>query len=82
MPNDEVTATALCRRLLALKLALEDMPKQAKRYVREVAKRKAVAPGPKSVPPLRMGLSPGYRKSISVRSMKSYGIVIAPCGSN
>ncbi len=61
-PEDEVTAIALCRRLLALKLALEDMPKQARRYVREVSKRKAAAPGPKSVPPLRMGLPPGYRK--------------------
>ncbi len=61
-PDDEVSAKALCRRLLALKLALEDMPKQAERYVREVAKRKAAAPGPKSVPPLRMGLPPGYRK--------------------
>ncbi len=61
-PDDEVSANALCRRLLALKLALEDMPKQAKRYVREVAKRKAAAPGPKSVPPLRMGLPPGYRR--------------------
>ncbi len=61
-PEDEVSAKALCRRLLALKLALEDMPKQAKRYVREVAKRKAAAPGPKSVPPLRMGLPPGYRR--------------------
>ena len=61
-PEDEVSAKALCRRLLALKLALEDMPKQANRYVREVAKRKAAAPGPKSVPPLRMGLPPGYRR--------------------
>ncbi len=61
-PEDEVSAKALCRRLLALKLALEDMPKQAQRYVREVAKRKAAAPGPKSVPPLRMGLPPGYRR--------------------
>ncbi len=61
-PDDEVSAKALYRRLLALKLALEDMPKQAKRYVREVAKRKAAAPGPKSVPPLRMGLPPGYRR--------------------
>ena len=61
-PEDEVSAKALYRRLLALKLALEDMPQQAKRYVREVAKRKAAAPGPKSVPPLRMGLPPGYRR--------------------
>jgi len=46
MPDDEVTATAICRRMLALKLALEDLPKQAKRYVREIAKRKAAAPKP------------------------------------
>ncbi len=60
--DDEVPAKKLCRRLLALKLALEDMPRQAQRYVREVAKRKAAAPGPRSVPPLRMGLPPGYRR--------------------
>ena len=61
-PEDEVSAERVSRRLLALKLALEDLPKQAKRYVREVAKRKAAAPGPKRVPPLRMGLPPGYRR--------------------
>ena len=62
MPEDDVSAEKLSRRLLALKLALEDLPKQAKRYVREVAKRKAAAPGPESIPPLRMGLPPGYRR--------------------
>jgi len=62
MPEDEINAAVICRRMMALKLALEDLPKQAKRYVREVAKRKAAAAGPKSVPPLRFGLPPGYRK--------------------
>jgi len=61
-PDDEVTATAICRRILALKLALENLPKQAKRYVREVAKRRAAPPGVKSRPPLRTGFPPGYRK--------------------
>jgi len=62
MPDDEMNAAAICRRMVALKFALEDLPAQAKRYVREVAKRKAAAPGPKSVPPLRFGFPPGYRK--------------------
>jgi len=62
MPEDDVNAGGLCRRLQALKLALEDLPKQAKRYVREVAKRKAAQAGVKSRPPLRFGLPPGYRK--------------------
>jgi len=48
--------------MLALKLALEDLPQQAKRYVREVAKRKAAKPGVKSRPPLWFGLPPELRK--------------------
>jgi len=62
MPDDDLNAAAICRRMVALKLALEDLPKQAKRYMREIAKRKAAPPGPRSVPPLRFGLPPGYRK--------------------
>jgi len=62
LPDDELNAAAICRRMIALKLALEDLPHQAKRYVREVAKRKAAAPGPKRIPPLRFGYPPGYRK--------------------
>jgi len=62
MPNDELNAGAICRRMVALKLALEDLPKQAKRYVREVAKRKAAPSGIKSIPPLRFGWPPGFRK--------------------
>jgi len=62
MPDDEINAGAICRRLMALKLALEDLPAQAKRYVWEIAKRKAAPPGPSSRPPLRFGLPPGYRK--------------------
>jgi len=61
-PDDDLSAKAICRRMMALKLALEDLPAQAKRYVREIAKRKAAPPGPSSVPPLRFGLPPGYRK--------------------
>jgi len=62
MPEDKVSATAVCRRLIALKHALDDLPAQAVRYVREVAKRKAAPPGVKSIMPLRFGLPPGYRK--------------------
>jgi len=62
MPDDELNAAATCRRMVALKLALDDLPKQAGRYLRELAKRKAAPPGVKSIPPLRFGLPPGYRK--------------------
>lgn len=61
-PDDPITAVAICRRLQAVHHALSDLPKQAQRMVREIAKRKAAPPGPKSVPPLRGGSPPGHRK--------------------
>lgn len=61
-PDDLVTATRLCRRMLALKLALDDLPSQAKRLAREMAKRAKAPPGPGRVPPLRGGFPPGYRQ--------------------
>ena len=61
-PDDLINGTAILRRMEALKDALEDIPKQAKRMVREMAKRKKAPPGIKRVPPLRYGFPPGYRK--------------------
>jgi len=61
-PDDPVDATRMLRRMEALKLALEDVPTQAQRMLREIAKRKAAPPGPASVPPLRYGLPPGFCK--------------------
>ena len=60
--DDLLNAEPLCRRLLALHDALENLPAQAMRMAREIAKRKKAKPGPRSVPPLRYGFPPGYRK--------------------
>ena len=61
-PDDAMNAEPLCRRLLALHYALQDLPAEALRMAREMAKRKKAAPGPKSVPPLRYGYPPGHRR--------------------
>ena len=60
-PDGRVNATRLHRRLQALKLALDDLPRQAKRLVRLQQRRKA-SPWPKSTTPLRSGHPPGYRR--------------------
>jgi hypothetical protein len=60
-PDGRVSATRLHRRLQALKSALEDLPRQAKRLVRWQQRRKA-SPWPKSTMPLRSGRPPGYRR--------------------
>jgi len=61
-PDDPMTAKHICRRMQALHHALSNLPKQAQRLVREMAKRAAAPPGPGRVPPLRYGFPPGYRK--------------------
>ena len=60
-PDGLASATRLHRRLQALKSALEDLPRQAKRLVRLQERRKA-SPWPKSTSPLRSGHPPGYRR--------------------
>lgn len=63
LPDDGlVSAVRLARRLQALKLALEDVPRQAKRLVRWQARRARpdVYP-PRFTVPLRPGRPPGYR---------------------
>jgi hypothetical protein len=61
-PDDgQVDATRLARRLEALKAALADLPRQAKRLVRARARRDKV-PRLQSQSPMRPGLPPGYRK--------------------
>ena len=60
-PDGLASATRLHRRLQALKSALEDLPRQAKRLVRLQERRKA-SPWPKSTLPLRPGHPPGYRR--------------------
>ena len=60
-PDGLVNAMRLTRRLLALKSALDDLPRQAKRLVRWQERRKA-APDFKFLVPLRSGRPPGYRR--------------------
>ena len=60
-PDGMASATRLHRRLQALKLALDDLPRQAKRLVRCQQRRQA-SPWPKSASPLRPGHPPGYRR--------------------
>jgi hypothetical protein len=60
-PDGLVNAERLTRRLQALKLALEDLPRQARRLARwRVRREKAQSPKFKS--PLRPGRPPGYRR--------------------
>ncbi len=56
-----IDATRLCRRLAALKSALDDLPRQARRLARWRAKREALADRP-AAPVLRSGRPPGHRK--------------------
>ena len=61
-PDEEVSARALCRRLQALKRALDDIDGHARRLARRRARRAAGLHGPRHRPFLRLGLPPGHRK--------------------
>ena len=60
-PDGLVGAERLTRRLHALKLALEDLPRQARRLARWRVRREN-AQSPKFKSPLRPGPPPGYRR--------------------
>jgi hypothetical protein len=60
-PDGLVGAARLTRRLQALKLALEDLPRQARRLARWRVRREN-AQSPKFRSPLRPGHPPGYRR--------------------
>ena len=60
-PDGLVSAQRLTRRLQALKLALDDLPRQAKRLVRWGMRRMA-SPDHKFLTPLRSGHPPGHRR--------------------
>jgi hypothetical protein len=60
-PDGLVNAERLTRRLFALKLALDDLPRQAKRLARWRVRREN-AKAPKFKSPLRPGRPPGYRR--------------------
>jgi hypothetical protein len=58
--DDTVNAKPLCRRLAAIKGALEDLPRQARRLARWQA-RPMESRRPKLASPLRLGAPPGRR---------------------
>ena len=60
-PDGLVGAERLSRRLHALKLALDDLPRQARRLARWRVRRENT-PGVKFTSPLRPGPPPGHRK--------------------
>jgi hypothetical protein len=60
-PDGLVNAARLTHRLQALKLALDDLPRQARRLARWRVRRET-AQSPKFKSPLRPGRPPGYRK--------------------
>jgi hypothetical protein len=59
--DDTADATRLCRRLSAIKAALENLPREAKRLARWRARREKMPPE-KFRKPLRLGRPPGNRK--------------------
>jgi hypothetical protein len=60
-PDGLVNAKRLSRRLQALRLALDDLPRQARRLARWRLRREK-AKTPKFRSPLRPGRPPGYRR--------------------
>ncbi len=60
-PDGLVNAARLSRRLQALKLALEDLPRQARRLARWRVRREKT-PSLKFKSPMRPGRPPGYRR--------------------
>ena len=60
-PDGLVNAARLTRRLQALKFALDDLPRQARRLARLRMKRESI-PSLKFKSPLRAGRPPGHRK--------------------
>jgi len=60
-PDGLVNAARITRRLQALKLALDDLPRQARRLARW-RQRREIMKSPKFKSPLRPGPPPGHRK--------------------
>ncbi len=73
-PDGLVNGQRIARRLQALKLALDDLPRQARRLARWRVRREN-APNPKFKSPLRPGPPPGHRK----RPVHQVDEVLANC---
>jgi hypothetical protein len=61
-PDDQLDAAPLCRRLKALKRALDDLDRQARRLARWKARRDLGLNRSPRFNPMRPGRPPGYRK--------------------
>lgn len=61
-PNDTLDAVKLMRRIRKLKIALANLPRQARRLNKLMAKREKAEPGPGRVGPIRPGHPPGHRQ--------------------
>ncbi len=73
-PDGLVNAERLARRLQALKLALDDLPRQARRMARWRVRREAMK-SPKFKSPLRPGPPPGHRR----RKIHEVDEILANC---
>jgi hypothetical protein len=73
-PDGTVNAAPLNRRLLAIRRALDDLPREARRYARWLA-RPLEARRPRLVSPLRFGTPPGHRKE----SREEVHAILAAC---
>lgn len=73
-PVESVDAARLCRRLAAIKSALENLPREAKRLARWKARR-AILPVTKFRKPLRPGRPPGHRP----QSFHTFDEVLKDC---
>ena len=69
-----IDARPLCRRLAAIRAALEDMPRQARRYARWRA-RPLESRRPKRLASLRSGPPPGLRR----RALREVDEILAEC---
>ena len=79
-PDGLVGAARLSRRLQVLKLALDDLPRQARRLARWRVRRETM-PSPKFKSPLRPGPPPGHRrKPSSPQSMRCSSTVMGSPG--
>ena len=73
-----ISAGHICRRLLALRDALDDLPGQARRLVRWQARQKLIPPGkPGRLSSLRPGFAPGLRR----RQPREIDAILRECHS-
>ena len=73
-----ISAGHICRRLLALRDALDDLPGQARRLVRWQARQKLIPPGkPGRLSSLRPGFAPGLRR----RQPREIDTILRECHS-